>query len=458
MVLCLLTFCLALLQPNYLGDYFYLGALIFVEVMLVALWGFAKRFFPLLIGVFLWAGIDIPLSEIWTSRRWFVLAIAAAAGFAIYIRDRRHSFSGIHLTALVCVLSAVISALVSSFPQTAVLKALSLFLLFAYAATGARLAVAGREGRFFNGLLFGCELTVWITTISYFIFRYALFGNPNSLGAIVGVVVIPVLLWGIFVSQQTSLYRRRSFSFLLAVLLLFASYSRAAIVAAAVTCAVLCICLGRYRLLFQGAGMALLAAILIATFSPLRSEESGSLLQFVYKGEQVGGIMASRNSVWDRTIVSIRQRPWFGSGFGTVATDYDTASTTSTGFASGEAAREHGNSYLAILEWVGLLGVVPFYALVLTIAIRTSQVFVWLKRTKDPFSPAVPIAVVMIAGLIHAGFEDWMFAVGYYLCVFFWSLAFVLIDILPTAAPSFAFSNPTFAAQSNVLDLAMPGR
>jgi O-antigen ligase len=204
--------------------------------------------------------------------------------------------------------------------------------------------------------------------------------------------------------------------------------------------------------------MALLAAILIATFSPLRSEESGSLLQFVYKGEQVGGIMASRNSVWDRTIVSIRQRPWFGSGFGTVATDYDTASTTSTGFASGEAAREHGNSYLAILEWVGLLGVVPFYALVLTIAIRTSQVFVWLKRTKDPFSPAVPIAVVMIAGLIHAGFEDWMFAVGYYLCVFFWSLAFVLIDILPTAAPSFAFSNPTFAAQSNVLDLAMPGR
>ncbi|HEY6183612.1 MAG TPA: O-antigen ligase family protein [Terriglobales bacterium] len=457
-VLCLLTFCLALLQPNYLGDYFYLGALIFVEVMLVALWGFAKRFFPLLIAVFLWAGIDIPLSEIWTSRRWFVLAIAAAAGFAIYIRDRRHSFSGIHLTALVCVLSAVISALVSSFPQTAVLKALSLFLLFAYAATGARLAVAGREGRFFNGLLFGCELTVWITTISYFIFRYALFGNPNSLGAIVGVVVIPVLLWGIFVSQQTSLYRRRSFSFLLAVLLLFASYSRAAIVAAAVTCAVLCICLGRYRLLFQGAGMALLAAILIATFSPLRSEESGSLLQFVYKGEQVGGIMASRNSVWDRTIVSIRQRPWFGSGFGTVATDYDTASTTSTGFASGEAAREHGNSYLAILEWVGLLGVVPFYALVLTIAIRTSQVFVWLKRTKDPFSPAVPIAVVMIAGLIHAGFEDWMFAVGYYLCVFFWSLAFVLIDILPTAAPSFAFSNPTFAAQSNVLDLAMPGR
>jgi len=218
-LLCLVTFSVALLHPSYLGEYFYLGVLIFIEVMLVALWGFAQRFFPVLIGVFLWAGIDVPLKDIWISRRWFVLAIAAVAGFAIYIRDRRHGFSGIHLTALVCVLSAIVSALVSSYPQTAVLKALSLFLLFAYAATGARLAVAGREGKFFYGLLFGCELIVWVGTISYFIFRYPLFGNPNSLGAIVGVVVLPLLLWGTFVSQHTNLYRRRTVAFFFGVAL-----------------------------------------------------------------------------------------------------------------------------------------------------------------------------------------------------------------------------------------------
>ena len=458
-ILCLITFSVALLEPSYLGDYFYLGALIFIEIMLVALWGFAKRFFPVLIAAFLWAAIDVPLSGIWTSRRWFVLAIAAVAGFAIYIRERRHSFSGIHLIALICVLSAVISALVSSFPQTAVLKALSLFLLFAYASTGARLAIVGREGKFFNGLLFGCELTVWAGIISYFVFRHPLFGNPNSLGAIMGVAVLPLLLWGIFVSHQSNLYRRRSFSFLLAALLLFASYSRASIFASAIACSILCICLGRYRLVIKGAGVALAAALLIATFSPLHSDESGSLLQFVYKGDQVRGIMASRSPVWDRTIVSIRQRPLFGSGFGTVATDYDTAGTTTTGFATGKAAREHGNSYLAILEWMGLLGVVPFYALVLIIVVRTSQVLLWLKRTKELFSPAVPIAIVMVAGLIHAGFEDWMFAVGYYLCIFFWSLAFVLIDVLPVSAPNLTFPSPTFTSQSSGnLDLAIPGR
>jgi hypothetical protein len=66
--------------------------------------------------------------------------------------------------------------------------------------------------------------------------------------------------------------------------------------------------------------------------------------------------------------------------------------------------------------------------------------------------------MVMIAGLIHAGFEDWLFAVGYYLCVFFWSLAFVLIDVLPIAAPNFAFTNAAFVPSPSNLDLAMPGR
>ncbi|HSS95595.1 MAG TPA: hypothetical protein VLK33_01115, partial [Terriglobales bacterium] len=147
------------------------------------------------------------------------------------------------------------------------------------------------------------------------------------------------------------------------------------------------------------------------------------------------------------------------SGFGTVATDYDTPGAATSGFASGAAAREHGNSYLAILEWVGLLGVVPFYALVLIVAARTSQVLFWLKRTKDPFSPAVPIAVVMVAGLIHAGFEDWLFAVGYYLCIFFWSMAFVLIDVLPESAPHLSFSGSAFLPPpASNLDLAMPGR
>ena len=42
--------------------------------------------------------------------------------------------------------------------------------------------------------------------------------------------------------------------------------------------------------------------------------------------------------------------------------------------------------------------------------------------------------MVVLAGLVHASFEDWLFAVGSYPCLFFWVFAFVLADILPDAA------------------------
>jgi hypothetical protein len=44
------------------------------------------------------------------------------------------------------------------------------------------------------------------------------------------------------------------------------------------------------------------------------------------------------------------------------------------------------------------------------------------------------LAGVLAAGLVHAAFEDWLFAPGYYLCVFFWALAFVMVDVLATTS------------------------
>jgi len=46
--------------------------------------------------------------------------------------------------------------------------------------------------------------------------------------------------------------------------------------------------------------------------------------------------------------------------------------------------------------------------------------------------------MVVTAGLIHAAFEDWLFAVGYYICVFFWTFAFALDDLIPAEARAVA--------------------
>jgi hypothetical protein len=108
--------------------------------------------------------------------------------------------------------------------------------------------------------------------------------------------------------------------------------------------------------------------------------------------------------------------------------------------------REHGNSYLAIAEWVGLLGVVPFYFLVGLMASNVRRVFSVIRRSGDAFSPAIPAAAIVAAGLIDAAFEDWMFAVGYYLCVFFWAMAFILVDVLPE--PAVVGSNATVLPMS----------
>jgi len=104
-------------------------------------------------------------------------------------------------------------------------------------------------------------------------------------------------------------------------------------------------------------------------------------------------------------------------------------------FVDSRMIREHGNSYLAIAEWSGLLGVFPFYFLIGMTAAQARTALMGLRRSGNIFAPAVPAAAIILAGLIDAGFEDWLFAVGYYLSVFLWVMAFILADLLrsPTA-------------------------
>jgi O-antigen ligase len=214
--------------------------------------------------------------------------------------------------------------------------------------------------------------------------------------------------------------------------------------AAVVSCCLTCIALRRYGLLIKGIAafvvMAMLAVGLTpseqAEDMPLRREGSSPAMTFLYKGHEEGGLMQSRLSPWDTTVSVIQQHPWFGSGFGTGLNNSGDDVAVGEYSTVSAATREHGNSYLAILEGVGLLGVLPFAALIIMFAVKLGGVFAWLRRTGNFGHFVIPVAMVLTAGLIHAGFEDWLFAVGYYLSVFFWVLAFSFLDLLPAAAPA----------------------
>ncbi len=436
---CLLALYAAVLRPEYFSNANELAILLFLQVLLAAIWNYRARFFPLLLVVFLWAGMVVPLNAAWTSGRWLVLAVGTLAGLIVYARNQQRSFTAFHLAALFCVVAALVSAAVSAYPNLAFLKTMSLLLLFLYGSSGARVAAMGREASFFSGLLLGCELLVYVSAISYFIFHSEIFGNPNSLGAVMGVAAAPILLWGILASERPASRWRCTFAFAIALLLLFSSYARAGIAAAVVSCVLLCVALRRYGLLVRGLCIALLLAIFAMVVVPFHEQQqpTESLASvFLYKGHREDGILASRKSIWDETVSVIQAHPWLGSGFGTSPTSSEVVRQPESFESLREATREHGNSYLAITEWVGFLGDVPFFTLILLLAVNVARAFRQMHCTGNVFSPAIPLAGVLTAGLVHAAFEDWLFAPGYYLCVFFWTLAFITVDILPSAAPS----------------------
>jgi O-antigen ligase len=322
--------------------------------------------------------------------------------------------------------------MVSTRTQLSLLKSASLLVLFLYVSGGARVAVADRQSSFFKGLLTGSEALSFICGIVYVLFGYSLFGNPNSLGAIMGVAVVPILSWGFLVAENQQVRHRRMAALCVAAYLLVSSYSRAGILASGISLTVMCLALRRTRLLLKG---SVALAFLITALGVVQPSKFDALVssfteQLIYKGKMEQGLLGSRKSPWQDTVAVIRESPWFGSGFGTdnlpglVVPDSSIRTTECT-------SREHGSSYIALLQYVGLLGVVPFAILLLLVIYQILRTLVWMRRTGNPRNYAVPLAMLCLAGLLHAVFEDWLFAAGYYLNLLFWTSAFLLTDFLP---------------------------
>ena len=357
------------------------------------------------------------------------LIMSAFVGLILVLKERAYAFASFHLTAAFLVLAAIVSTADSDHPNAALLKVSSLLLLFVYAATNARIAVAGRENLFIGSLLLACEVFVAANAIFYAIGIEAM-GNPNSLGAVMGVIGMPVLLWGALLPGSSNATNRRWILFAVSVYLTFHSHARAGLLAGLVSCTLLCIALRRYKLLIEGTAfmVAVLATSMIASPDAMVAAFSAT----VYKtGSEQQGLLASRETPWHTAVNNIREHPWFGMGLGTTVSGGE-AEEQRLQFASNTSmTTENGSSYLAIASGVGLFGSLPVLVLLLMIAKRISQTIRWVRATGNPAHPGVPVALLLLAAIIHAGFEDWMFAPGNYMCVFFWCLAFILVDLTP---------------------------
>ncbi len=436
--------------PGYLTNTQFLAGIIFLQVLLAIVWNYRQRLMPALALAFLGAGTYTPLQPVFSPIRWVLLAIGALGGLALYLRERGHWFGLFHAIALSCILSSFASAVVSTYAEVSFLKAASLLLLFLYGISGARLVVLFSSWSFLSSLRIGLEVFTYITAVSYFVFHYSLMGNPNSLGAIMGVIVLPYLLWFALTSDDAGARHKRQLALIISICLLLSSYSRASIGAGFIAALLICFGLRQYKFFVRGLAVALLCAVVVAALVPMKSETSGQgqtpVAKFLYKGHESQNVLQSRLSVWDQTIDSIRSHPFFGTGFGTSLANENAGSSRLQGIrvSSDVGVREHGNSYLAIMEWQGLLGVIPFFALISLVALYAVRVFIQVRNIQDLSSPLIVFAAVMLGGLFHAAFEDWLFAVGYYLCVYFWIFAFIFVDLLHRASEPYPEAETTF--------------
>ena len=429
---------LAYSRPFYFTSEIYIGGLVLLEALAAAVWLYRQVFFPIVMVAFLFAGVDLPVGTFWTQARWFFLAVGALVGSVIMLKERSHHYGLFHVTATFAVLATLISAAVSQYPEVALLKALSFGLLFLYAGTGARLSVTGRESRFFTGLLTGFEVLVAVMALFYAIGTEAM-GNPNALGAIMGVGAAPVLFWGALLPGEPFwVKRRRWVLYGVAMSLTFHSHSRAGMGAALISSGLLCIALRRYKMIGQGVAIITILVAAGAIFQPERMSNAATSLttSVVFKGHAESGLLASRETPWKAALDSIDNHFWFGTGLGTVENPGSSTEASGMFSSTSEVTAENGSSYLAILAGVGVIGSFPFLLLLLLLLSRVFRTVSWMLRTGNACHPAVPIAMIVVAGLIHGGFEDWLFAPGYYLCIFFWSLAFVFLDVAPRSAPS----------------------
>src|SRR5208282_5941063 len=426
-------------RPFVFANAKYLGAILGVEVVLACLWQFEKVFFPVTMLCFLSADMANPLAGESFTLRWVFLGVGALAGSVIWIKSNRARHFGVfHLVALFCVLAALASASSSSSPLTASLKVGSLFMLFLYASTGGRVAMAGREQSFVRVLVLACEILVFLVSLLY-LAGDNVFGNPNNLGAIIGVVATPVLLWASLVAENRGERQRRYTALALCGVLLYVTVCRAAIIADALLVVVLPLALRRPKILLRAAFVVAFFLEVMAVSNPAHMAEFRDSLsgRFIFKleGDRTHtGVFGSRETPWDETVSAVKKHPWFGTGFGTSDLGSDLPEIQRSLVYTKEISnREHGSSYLELAEYMGLLGILPFLFLLVLLMRAVMRVFTWMRRSGSPNHYSVPLAMIIVAGLVHAGFEDWLIAAGSYLCVFFWISAFLLIDLAPDA-------------------------
>lgn len=240
--------------------------------------------------------------------------------------------------------------------------------------------------------------------------------NPNMMGSLL-FMTLPLLLWRFYLNRGSQA-KKWLWGILLATILvtLLITVSRSSILAS-------CLLLGAYTLampmarrsqLYLLGGLAV-AMVLAASPGTLRYIE-GKYIRKNLISEEISPFF-TREEPWEISLRMAKKGGLLGGGYG-VSLD---AGTFKGGFTSVGYSREKGNSQLAIVEEMGLVGLTLHLGIVFTLLKRLWQAF--QREQNRDLRTLLAIVSGAIAGVLTTGlFEAWWVAPGSPESIWFWTM------------------------------------
>lgn len=248
------------------------------------------------------------------------------------------------------------------------------------------------------------------------------FGNPNSLGAFIAMVAPVVLLNLVRSFDKSPQIRAANVLFTMTYLIfLFMSRSRAGLGAAFIACG-WWLYFAHRRAFGLFLGGALVTTIIFALYFPENVQNVRQI--YVYKGSSY--IFKSRADLLRGTWDAAKESPLVGVGFG-VAKGY--SEDWRFTFETAGASREKGNSFLALVEEVGLIGsgliLLPLAWMFVAVTKRLMNLR-RLHQMGEEFWVILTLSACLVGGLVNSSMEAWLTSTGFFSAILFWLVFGVL--------------------------------
>ena len=268
------------------------------------------------------------------------------------------------------------------------------------------------------GIIVWCYYLLVFYPLDYFNsgnFR-GIFYNANYLGSILTFASVPAILLRLHSKNRPQKsFKYVNYALIIAALfLLIVTRSRASILALFVLLVV--IYLFKDRRVLKNALVFGLSCVLfgIITYAVMPERATLDLYKnYILKYDSSESISSSRGNMYADRILGIAAKPGFGWGYG-----IKPQLTNSLTGVEKLNDTEKGNSYLAVIEEIGVWMGVMFLLIFFTVIFQCVR---YTAFTSDVYRRASGISLgIIFAGVVHASFESWLFYYGSFTANYYW--------------------------------------